>query len=258
MNVYDIGSIKVSDDNFIAEIPEVCVSGVSVLIPLYNGIEYLEQSAGSVMQQTYKSWQLIIGLNGHGSDSDIEAQARSIIEKIDPEKKYDILVKHYDTHGKAKTLNAMITDCKYDYVAILDVDDYWISEKLELQVPYLSSFDVVGGKCEYFGEKSGSPPIPIGDFVLFHNIFDYNPVINSSAIIHKRDAIWEDEKYVRPVPGLDDYSMWFKLYYLKRKFYNIDKVLCYHRIHEESAFNPKNNDKVNELKELWSDYFRTH
>lgn len=261
MNVYDIGSIKVSDDDFIAEIPDISangVSGVSVLIPLYNGIEYLEQSAGSVMKQTYKSWQLIIGLNGNGPISDIESQARGIIETLDPEKKYDVLVKYYDTQGKAKTLNAMVADCKYDYVAILDVDDYWIPEKLELQVPYLNSYDVVGGKCEYFGEKSGSPPIPVGDFALFHNIFDYNPVINSSAIINKRDAIWEDENYVRPVPGLDDYSMWFKLYYLKRKFYNIDKILCYHRIHKESAFNAKNNDRVGELKELWSEYFRKH
>jgi glycosyltransferase involved in cell wall biosynthesis len=248
MNIYDIDSIKVSAD----------VPGISVLIPLYNGIEYLEQSAGSVIQQTYKSWQLIIGINGHTQNSEIEHQAKSIIDKLDADKKYDILVKYYDTKGKANTMNAMVADSKYEYIAILDVDDYWVPDKLEIQVPYLTSYDVVGGKCEYFGVQTGSPPIPIGAFTSFHNIFDYNPVINSSAIIHKRDATWEDENYVRRVEGLDDYSLWFKLYYFKRKFYNINKVLCYHRIHLESSFNFQNNDKVHVLKQLWSEFFRTH
>jgi glycosyltransferase involved in cell wall biosynthesis len=264
MNVYDIDSVKVSNENFVPQVPGNednggrTVDGISVLIPLYNGIEYLEQSAGSVIKQTYKSWQLIVGINGYALNSEIEQQAKTIIENLDPDKKYDVLVKHYDTQGKPNTMNAMVADCKYGYIAILDVDDYWIPDKLELQVPYLSSYDVVGGKCEYFGEKSGSPPIPVGDFALFHNIFDYNPIINSSAIIRKQDAFWDDVNYVRPIVGLDDYSMWFKLYYLKKKFYNVDKILCYHRIHNESAFNFSNNDKVNELKRLWGEYFRAH
>lgn len=231
---------------------------VTVLIPLYNGIEYLEQSALSVVQQTYARWQLIIGINGHPEGSDIEARANTIIESININKKYDILVKYYDTSGKSKTLNKMVGDAKYDYIAILDVDDYWTNDKLEMQIPFLKNYDVVGAKCEYFGEKSGSPPIPLGDFSSKHNIFEYNPIINSSAIIHKRDAIWDDEQYIPAVIGLDDYSMWFKLYFLERKFYNIDKVLCYHRVHNDSAFNTENNNRVTELKNMWYAYFRSH
>jgi glycosyltransferase involved in cell wall biosynthesis len=255
MNYFNIDSVNIinqSNENVLHD------TGVSILIPVYNGIEYLEESVGSVLKQTHKKWQLIIGINGHSENSEVHKKAYEIVEKTDYDKKCDILVKVYDTMGKAKTLNAMVSDAKYDYIAILDVDDYWVDDKLESQVPFLNIYDVIGGKCEYFGSRSGSPPIPLGDFTNTHNIFNYNPMINSSAIIHKRDAIWDDENYVRSVRGLDDYSMWFKLYFLKRRFYNIDKVLCHHRIHDESAFNTVNDNNVNELKQLWYDYYKRY
>jgi glycosyltransferase involved in cell wall biosynthesis len=226
--------------------------GVSILIPLYNGVEYLQESVSSVLGQTHKKWQLIIGINGHNDVFTLEVQ--EIIQKLNHEKS-DILVKNYYTTGKSNTLNAMVADCKYDIIALLDVDDYWVTDKLECQIPYILEYDVVGGRCEYFGDKQGSPNIPLGDFSHTHNIFHYNPIINSSVMIHKKDAIWDDPDYVQPVTGLDDYSMWFKLFYLKRKFYNMDKVLCYHRIDEKSAFNPMNNSNVEMLNYAWFVYY---
>lgn len=226
--------------------------GVSILVPLYNGLEYLEESVSSVLGQTHKKWQLIIGINGHNDVFTLEVQ--EIIQKLDHEKN-DILIKNYHTQGKSNTLNAMVDDCKYDIIALLDVDDYWVPDKLEAQLPYMQHYEVVGGRCEYFGDKQGSPNIPLGAFSHTHNIFDHNPVINSSVMIHKKDAIWDDPNYVKPVPGLDDYSMWFKLFYLKRKFYNLNKILCYHRAHKTSAFNHTNNNYIGILKDSWLKYY---
>jgi len=233
--------------------------GISVLIPLYNGIEYLEESLNSVIKQTYKKWQLIIGINGHLQNSSIEKQALEIKDKLDPEHKNDIMIKYYDTKGKSNTLNKMVDDCKYDYIAVLDVDDYWVDNKLESQIPFIEQgYDVIGCRCEYFDKRSGSPSIPLGDISNNHNIFSFNPIINSSVIIKKTDAIWDDPNYIEPINGLDDYSMWFKMYFLKRKIYNIDKVLCYHRVHEDSAFNFTNNDNLNKLKDLWYNYYKSY
>ena len=255
MNYFNLDSVNIINQNNQNYLNDI---GITVLIPLYNGIEYLEESAASVLRQTHKKWQLIIGINGHSENSEVQMKASEIIKKISSNEVCDILVKHYNTVGKSNTLNVMVNDAKYDYIAILDVDDYWVDDKLESQVPFLNMYDVVGGKCEYFGSKTGSPPIPLGDFTSSHNIFNYNPVINSSAIIHKKDAIWDDDNYIRPVRGLDDYSMWFKLFFLKRRFYNLDKILCHHRIHEESAFNTVNDNNVNELKQLWYEYYQKH
>ena len=41
---------------------------VTVLVPLYNGIEFLEECLTSVKGQFFTDWTCIIGVNGHGDD----------------------------------------------------------------------------------------------------------------------------------------------------------------------------------------------
>lgn len=224
-------------------------TSISILMPLYNGIEFLETSLESVIKQTYTNWQLIIGINGHPKDSPVMLETKFIVDKLDENHSCDILVKHYNTVGKPNTLNAMIPDSKFDWIALLDVDDYWSHDKLELQVQYLDTYDVVGTNTQYFGDKKGCPGIPLGDITTSHNIFRHNPIINSSVVIRKSDAVWEDV-------FLDDYNMWFNLYLLNRKFYNINKILCYHRIHKKSAFNNTNNMHVDKLRKVWQTRFK--
>ena len=116
-------------------------------MPIYNGIEFIEDSVPSVIFQTYKEWELIIGVNGHAPDSEVYKKA----------KKYESDKIHvHDLHeikGKSNALNEMVKMCKYDWVCILDVDDTWHNEKLEKQVPLMPAFDVIGTNCRYFGES---------------------------------------------------------------------------------------------------------
>ena len=38
---------------------------ITILMPIYNGIEFIEESVKSIIKQTYTEWELIIGINGH-------------------------------------------------------------------------------------------------------------------------------------------------------------------------------------------------
>ena len=38
---------------------------ISILMPIYNGIELINESVMSIIQQKYTHWELIIGINGH-------------------------------------------------------------------------------------------------------------------------------------------------------------------------------------------------
>ena len=87
--------------------------GVSVLIPIYNGIEFLEESLTSVIQQHHTKWEVIIGINGHPKDSDVEKKANKIRNFFD--KRYNIKVMYYDVKGKSKVLNLMVNDCNYSF-----------------------------------------------------------------------------------------------------------------------------------------------
>ena len=102
---------------------------ISILIPIYNGIEYIDESVSSVLKQTYNEWELLIGINGHPPNSEVYQKAKEYEAKSDKIRVIDF----YPTRGKSNTLNEMIKLCKYDYIALLDVDDIWHEQKLEIQ-----------------------------------------------------------------------------------------------------------------------------
>jgi glycosyltransferase involved in cell wall biosynthesis len=142
-------------------------------------------------------------------------------------------IRVFDFHtikGKANTLNEMLKHCSYNYIAILDVDDMWYPNKLEIQLQYLKDYDVIGSNCVWFGEREGIvPPIPIGDISSF-DFKTVNPIINSSSIIKKRLCYWNDN-------FVEDYDLWLRLRQQGKKFFNCNEILVKHRIHSSSAFN---------------------
>jgi glycosyltransferase involved in cell wall biosynthesis len=203
-------------------------------MPIYNGIEFINESVTSIITQSFNEWELIIGINGHPENSEIYKIAKNY-ENI------DIRIKVYDFYtikGKANTLNEMIKYCRYNHVALLDVDDIWHYKKLECQIKYLDNYDVIGSNCVWFGDIEGVvPKIPLHDFSNF-NFAEVNPIINSSSIIKKSLCYWNEN-------GIEDYDLWIRLKKLNRKFYNCPEILVRHRIHKQSAFNSKvNNNKV--------------
>lgn len=215
---------------------------ISILMPIYNGIEFLEQSLLSIIKQTYKNWEFIIGINGVSINSDVHLKAIEIINNY--KSKYDIYVNYYDTKGKPATLNKMVKDAKYNFIALLDVDDLWICDKLQKQLPYLDIYDVIGTGCRYFGDTEHTPILPYGDLRYF-NFFQFNPIINSSVILKKEIAEWNENEFV------EDYDLWLKLFKANKKFYNIDEILVLHRIYKTSFFNTSNHNYVEKLKEKW-------
>jgi glycosyltransferase involved in cell wall biosynthesis len=222
---------------------------ISILMPIFNGIEFIEESVTSVLNQTYKEWELIIGINGHTKNSEVYKTALKYVEKNKLQEKKIIVKDLFTIRGKAEALNEMVKYCKYDYIAILDVDDIWHPKKLEIQIPFCISYDVIGTKCVYIGDNNLVgiiPDIPEGDFTDF-DFTKFNPIINSSAIVRKIYAYWNPKWF-----GIEDYDLWLSLRVRKCQFYNCSKVAVKHRIHAASAFNSKGNAMgVKELVEFW-------
>ena len=218
---------------------------ISILMPIYNGIEFLHLSLESIKHQSYKNYELIIGINGHPPNSEVYTKAIEEVNKY-PDNNNIIIYDFYETKGKSNTLNKMINMCKYDWISLLDVDDAWHPQKLEIQTRYIGDYDVIGTYCKYFGDLNNSPSLPVGDLSGF-NFLQYNPIINSSCIIRKTLAKWDPT-----VDGVEDYDLWLKLKKQNKKFYNVNEVLTFHRIHLNSAFNSKgNNLLVDKIKKRY-------
>ena len=202
---------------------------ISILMPIYNGIEYIGDSVSSILAQTFTDWELIIGVNGH--------EPMSIVYLIAKQYEKHANVKVLDLHGvrgKSNALNEMVKRCRYDYVALLDVDDVWYPYKLEKQTEYLNRYDVIGTNCLYFGDRNMVPRLPLGDLDAA-DFFEYNPVINSSVVIRK-ELCWWDSRF-----DVEDYELWLRLRKGGKTFYNLADILTQHRIHTRSAFNTKDH-----------------
>ncbi len=210
---------------------------ISILIPIYNGIDFICESVASVLRQTYGEWELIIGINGHPKESSVYKIAKEYEKVTNKIRVLDL----YEIKGKSNALNEMIKHCSYNYVALLDVDDIWHEQKLELQAQMLNKFDVIGSNCVWFGDRPGIVPhIPVGD-ISNYDFSIVNPIINSSSVIRKELCHWNEN-------GIEDYDLWLKLRNQNKKFFNFKEILVKHRIHSASAFNSKGNDnKVDNL-----------
>ena len=218
---------------------------ISILMPIYNGIEYISESVLSVLEQSFQDWELIIAINGHTHNSfvyQIAKECESIDSRI---RVYDM----YQLKGKANTLNTMIDLCSYDYIAILDVDDVWLPNKLEKQAELLkqNKYDVIGTKCVYFENLDGViPNIPHGDISCF-NFKEVNPIINSSVVLRKELGKWKEEFS----SGVEDYELWVRLWGHGKKFFNLEDVLVKHRVHPTSAFNTQDHSaKIAEIRNM--------
>ena len=225
---------------------------ISILIRLYNGVEYLPDSLQSVLDQTYTDWELLIGVNGHGlNGGDTYRIAKHIIDTIcksDQQAKMR-LINYPDVKGGAETMNALAKDAEADWVAILDVDDIWHPEKLKEQNSvrdmHLLMPDVIGTKCQYFGAMSGSPITPTG-FIDISQFKTVNPMINSSILMKKELLHCTDQFY-----GMDDYDLWCRLILQNKIFYNLDSVLTYHRISPNSHYNASKKQDPDALRRFY-------
>jgi len=227
----------------------------SILIPLFNGVEFLKEALDSVRAQTFTEWEVIVGVNGHPQGSAVFQQATTLVTLANTQSAEALaqprirVIDLYDLpeKGKSAALNAMIPHARFSHIAILDVDDLWLPTKLEKQIPFIEQgYDVVGSQCVYFGEQYAGivPAIPLGD-ISTHDFFQVNPMINSSAIVKKDLCQW-----ISQWDGVEDYDLWLRLRRGNSRFYNVGEVLVRHRIHRASAFNAQGNgNKVPALLE---------
>lgn len=221
------------------------MSWVTILTPLFNGIEYLEECYKSVLSQSDSEWKWIIGINGHGDDTNV--LYTSLKNYIKDQR---IIIKNYTTVGKVATLNAMMNDVTTDYVALLDCDDIWFPNKLEVQktILYQNRFiDVLGTNLQYIGELNHIPDLPYGH-ITYDILLNVNPMVNSSVVMKRECAVWED-RY-----SLEDYDMWFRHVLHGKNLVSIKEPFIYHRVHSTSFYNNSGKQDINSLLNYYKKY----
>jgi hypothetical protein len=107
----------------------------SIIMPVYNGENYLEEAIQSVIDQTYPNWELFIIDDG---SSDRSLSISRAWEKGDKRIK---VLQHPEgiNRGVSASRNLGISFASGEWIAFLDADDYWVPYKLENENEVLKS-----------------------------------------------------------------------------------------------------------------------
>lgn len=221
---------------------------VTVLIPLYNGFEFLEGSLESVRRQTYKNWVGIVGVNGHGKTGEpVVSRVKALLTQLGLQEAFTV-INLPDIKGGAAAITEMAQNhATSTYVAHLDCDDIWLPKKLDIQMKEMEDnpeVGISGTMCRYFGDSSDIPVLPAGN-LMKSDFVKKNPLIHSSIVIRRELATYTDEFVAY------DYECWIRHMLDDVKIINIDTILLFHRIHMKSFYNASGKQDPEAVREKY-------
>ena len=219
---------------------------VSVIIPTYNRVHFLGETIQSVLNQTYRDFELIIA--DDGSTDNTEQLVKSFgSDRI----KYIQLKKN--SGSSAVPRNTGLKAATGKYIALLDSDDTWLPDKLKLEVNFLDTHPSIGlvySDYTYFGSRGSSEKtgfeskLPVSGFVL-KEMFLNNPIISDTVLVRKlcfEKVGLFDESIVQ----CGDLDMWLRIAVCFEIGY-VDVPLARYRLHEKNRHLETGNSLIGEI-----------
>lgn len=218
---------------------------VSIITPVYNAEQYIEETIRSVQNQSYKNWEMLL-INDCSTDS-----SEKIIEKmskLDSRIKYIKLEKN---SGAAVTRNIGIEKAEGRYIAFLDSDDVWKETKLEKQIELLEQKKV--GFCftsyRYFLEDGSlTNKVARAPEKIDYNGLLKNTIIGCSTVIVDRNILGDFR--MTNVRRGQDTATWLSLLKKVDYAYGIYDDLVLYRVVEGSL----SHNKFKAIKRTWNTY----
>lgn len=218
---------------------------VSVIMPAYNMERFIGKAIRSVMDQTYRDWELLV-IDDGSKDSTCDIVARLAAEDARIQ-----LIRNEKNMGVARTRNRGFDLCRGDYIALLDSDDVWHPEKLEKQLARMQQTGADLSYCAYAlvdenGERVKADYL-VPDSIDFEGLLKEN-VIGCSTVmltVEVTAAHRFNEDFYH-----EDYVLWLELLRAGKKAAGCREVLVDWRYLQNSrSFN-----KVQAAKNRWKIY----
>lgn len=160
---------------------------VSVIVPTHNRAEMLKRAIKSVLAQTWKGeFELIIVSDGSNDNTE------EIVQSFEDSRIR--FLKHENIRGASAARNTGLRKAKGEYIAFLDDDDEWMSNKLEVQMPVIENsrqeIGLVYAWMEYFRDgKSDHVNMPDLRGDVFVEMLDKQAIGGCPTIIIKKEVI---------------------------------------------------------------------
>ena len=182
------------------------MSSISVVIPTYNRVSLLRRALDSVLAQTLPADEIIV-IDDGSTDNTV-----SMLKSRYP----GIKLMTQDNRGVSAARNAGIEAARHDWIALLDSDDVWHQNKLEIQVQALQdSPEYLICHSDETWIRNGSRVNPMNKHkkaggVIFQHCLPLCAISPSAVTIH-RLLLNEVGLFDETLPTCEDYDLWLRI-----------------------------------------------
>lgn len=220
---------------------------VSVIIPVFNSEQFLEETMNSVLNQTYPHWEMLL------VDDCSTDRSPAIIAEYAAKDSRIRYIKLSQNSGAAVARNTGLEAARGRYIAYLDADDLWLPRKLERQLEFLKQNNVGFSCCAY--EKIEQDGTSLHKTVWMPKTMNYHQLLKNTII--QTVGVIVDTKLVDPellvMPNVrrgQDFATWLQILRSGTLFYGQHEVLAaYRRVATSLSAN-----KFRAFKRTWHVY----
>lgn len=213
---------------------------ISVVTASYNYQDYIKEAIQSVLNQTYKDWELII-VDDCSTDNSVQVINSYKDDRIK-------LFVNEKNLGLQKTVKRGIENATGEWIVFLESDDILKPDNIEKKVRIAQKYkdiNLIFNDCEFFGDEE-----KVRDFSIalkktrtllcgknypqnmFYNFYLSNKIFTFSSVMAKRDDLLKIS-FNPPMDCLLDWWLWVQLAYIG-KYYYIPEKLTKWRLHTDS------------------------
>jgi glycosyltransferase involved in cell wall biosynthesis len=221
---------------------------VSIVINCYNGEKYLRKSVESVLDQTYQNFELIFW------DNQSKDQSKNIIQSYQDKRIKYFYSPNHTTLYQAR--NLALKECKGDYVCFLDVDDYFLKNKIAKQLLYFNDQKVgviYSNYYRYYEDINKkklltNKQLPSGNLTQY--ILEESQISFMTVMIRKKSLDSLKFNFDRKYSIIGDYDLLYRLSF-NWDFCYIEEPLAVYRIHKDN-FSKNSILFIDELKDWYN------
>lgn len=174
---------------------------VSIITPMYNCEKYISSCLNSVLNQSYKKWELLV-VDDCSKDNSV-----SIVQDYADKDPRIQLIRHDKNRGPAEARNTGLAEASGTYIAFLDSDDQWLPDKLEKQVFFMESNELLVTYSSYYimDEEDQIYKQYIAPAEITYKKLAYSNFIGNLTGIYNCEVL---KKRKFKTIGHEDYAMW--------------------------------------------------
>lgn len=221
---------------------------VSIITPMYNSENFIKNTIESVLNQTYKNWEMII-VDDCSKDNGIK-----IVEKYVNKDKRIKLYKNKINLGGAETRNIAIKEAKGKYIAFLDSDDIWKETKLEKQLNFMikNNYDFTYTKYERVSEEGKKLNLlsKIPPKVGYTELLKRDSIGCLTAMYNCKNI---GKVYIPNIKIGQDYALWLEILKKVDYAYGLEENLAEYRVRKNSLSKGKIK-KIKYIYKMYRDY----